>query len=445
MQRKENRYGGTAAREGKSGLRVVFTATEREKGDVHHRDSAAEKHAGFDMQTWLLLIVNGLFAAANALSGTFVNVYLWKVKNDFALIGWFAFAHQVTMGLTFWLAGKWVKEHNKMHSLRLGVAIAALFYSLVLLLRQQAIDYVWLLGIVQGLSSGFFWLAFNVVYFEVTSADNRDRFNGWAGLLGSGAGMIAPWISGWLITRLPGTTGYRLIFAISLGIFVVGVVVSFFLRKRKVSGKYEWAHGYRSLTKRGGPWLRVFAALIAQGIREGVFGFLIGLMVYIATSNEMRIGYFSLVTSAVALVSFYVVGKWLKPAYRKRGMLIGVIMLIAVILPFFWKVNYTTLLLFGIGVALFIPLYIVPMTSSVFDIIGQDRESAEHRVEYVVLRELGLNFGRMFGTLAFILVVSWTTAPAAINWLLLGVGSSPLLAWALMRNKLTPVQSGKSR
>jgi YQGE family putative transporter len=126
-------------------------------------------------------------------------------------------------------------------------------------------------------------------------------------------------------------------------------------------------------------------------------------------------------------------------------MLIGVIMMIAVILPFFWKVNYTTLLLFGIGVALFIPLYIVPMTSSVFDIIGRDRESAEHRVEYVVLRELGLNFGRMFGTLAFILVVSWTTAPAAINWLLLGVGSSPLLAWALMRNKLTPAQSGKSR
>ncbi|MEF3306170.1 MFS transporter [Paenibacillus sp. GYB003] len=445
MQRKQHRFGEAAVRDRSSGLAGAFAAANRREGDFREREAGNKKRAKFDSQTWLLLIVNGLFAAANALSGTFVNVYLWKAKNDFALIGWFAFANQLTMGLTFWLAGKWVKEHNKMNSLRLGIAIAALFYSLVLLLRQQSVHYVWLLGSVLGLSSGFFWLAFNVVYFEVTSRDNRDRFNGWAGLLGSGAGMIAPWISGFLITRMPETSGYRLIFGVSLAIFVVGVVFSFFLKKRKVSGEYEWTHGYRVLTQPGGPWKTVFGALTAQGVREGVFGFMIGLMVYIATRNEMRIGNFSLITSAVALFSFYAVGKWLKPAYRKWGMLIGVVMMIAVILPFFWRVNYTTLLLFGIGTALFIPLYTVPMTSSVFDLIGQDRESAEHRVEYVVLRELGLNVGRMFGTLVFIVVVSWTTAPTAINWLLLGIGSSPLLAWALMRGKLVTVQSDKFR
>lgn len=442
MQRKDAAVRGRSA-----GWTGAFAdGIVRRAGSGEHA-GVPKRQAGFDSQTWLLLVVSGLFGVANALSGTFVNVYLWKAKNDFALIGWFAFANQLTMGLTFWLAGKWVKEHNKMNSLRLGIAVAALFYTIVLLLQQQAIHYVWVLGLVMGLSSGFFWLAFNVVYFEVTSPDNRDRFNGWAGLLGSGAGMIAPWISGFLITRMPGTNGYRLIFAISLAVFVVGVVVSFFLKKRKVPGKYEWAHGYRSLTKPGSPWKTVFVALIAQGVREGVFGFMIGLMVYIATKSEMRIGNFSLITSGVGLISFYAVGKWLKPAYRKWGMLVGVIMMIAVILPFFWRVDYSTLLLFGIGIALFIPLYSVPMTSSVFDIIGQDRESAEHRVEYVVLRELGLNVGRMLGTIVFILVVSWTTAPSAINWLLLGIGSSPLVAWLLMRGMLNAVhvQSDKFR
>ncbi|PYI53167.1 MFS transporter [Paenibacillus flagellatus] len=446
MQRDKLRYGEMAARGGKAAL-----TREGRDGYFADRDQdrkgagATRPGSRFDSQTRLLLLVNALFGAANALSGTFVNVYLWKAKSDFALIGWFAFAHQVTMALTFWAAGKWVKEHNKMNSLRLGVAISAVFYTIVLVLQQQAVHYVWLLGAVQGLSSGFFWLAFNVVYFEVTSPENRDRFNGWAGLLGSGIGMIAPWISGWLITGMPGTNGYRLIFAISLGVFVVGVVFSFFLKKRKVPGTYEWAHGYRTLAQRRGPWKTVFGALVAQGIREGVFGFLIGLMVYIATSNEMKIGNFSLITSAVALFSFYAVGKWLKPAYRKGGMIVGVLAMILVIVPFFWQVSYATLLVFGIGTALFIPLYTVPMTSSVFDIIGQDRESAEHRVEYVVLRELGLNFGRMLGTLAFIAVVSWSTAPHVINWLLLGIGSSPLLVWLLMRNKLVPVQFGKSR
>ncbi|MEF3308392.1 MFS transporter [Paenibacillus sp. GYB004] len=455
MQLDRQRTGEMAVTGGEAGGVGPFGPKSKEKQNGYFRDrdrdqgrdtdndssrpaggSSNQSSQAFDSQTWLLLIVNTLFGAANALSGTFVNVYLWKAKNDFALIGWFAFFHQISMALTFWLAGKWVKEGNKMNSLRLGVAVAALFYMIVLLLQQQAVEYVWLLGFVQGMSSGFFWLAFNVVYFEVTSADNRDRFNGWAGLLGSSIGMVAPWISGWLITRLPGTSGYRLIFAISLAVFVVGVVVSFFLKKRKVAGTYEWAHGYRTLKNPESPWRTVFAALIAQGVREGVFAFLIGLMIYIATSNEMQIGNFSLITSAVALVSFYVVGKWLKPPHRKGGMLIGVVFMIAVILPFFWQVSFTTLLLFGIGTSLFIPLYTIPMTSSVFDIIGRDRDSSEHRVEYVVLRELGLNVGRIAGTLVFILVVSWTTAPQAINWLLLGIGSSPLLAWLFMRDKL---------
>ncbi|RKN66093.1 MFS transporter [Paenibacillus ginsengarvi] len=445
MQRNTDRNGEAAVREKSSGLTGLFVGTEERENLFREREAGRRSKARFDAQTWLLLIVNGLFAAASALSGTFVNVYLWKAKSDFALIGWFAFANQVTMALTFWLAGKWVKEHNKMNSLRLGIAIAALFYSLVLLLQQQAVSYVWLLGFVMGLSSGFFWLAFNVVYFEITSRDNRDRFNGWAGLLGSGAGMIAPWVSGFLITHMPGTNGYRLIFAISLAIFVVGVIVSFFLKKREVTGTYEWDHTLRILKQAGSPWRRVSLALIAQGIREGVFGFMIGLMVYIATQNEMRLGNFSLITSAVALVSFYMVGKWLKPVYRQKGMLVGVTMMMAVILPFFWQVSYTTLLVFGIGIALFIPLYSIPMTSSVFDMIGRDRESAEHRVEYVVMRELALNIGRMLGTIVFILVVSWTTAPSAINWLLLGIGSSPLLAWALMRGRLHTVQSDKFR
>ena len=412
---------------------------------TREKDGKEPAENRFDAQIWLLLLVNGLFAAANALSGTFVNVYLWKAKNDFALIGWFTLSHQIAMAATFLLAGKWVKEHNKMNSLRLGVAIAAFFYFLVLYFKQQAVHYVWLLGGVLGLSSGFFWLAFNVVYFEVTSPGNRDRFNGWAGLTGSGVGMIAPWLSGFLITRMPDMAGYRLIFSISLGIFVVGVIVSFFLKKRKVSGTYDWRYGWRMLAKKGSEWRPVFAALVAQGIREGVFGFLIGLMVYIATKNEMKIGNFSLITSAVGLFSFMIAGKWLKPHRRKWSMLAGVAAIIAVILPFFWNISYWTLLLFGIGTALFMPLYTIPMTSSVFDLIGRDRESADHRVEYVVLREAGLNIGRMIGTAAFILVVSWSTAPNVINWLLLCIGSSPLAAWLFMRNRLVQANMQKSR
>jgi YQGE family putative transporter len=384
-------------------------------------------------QSILLLVMNGLFAIANALSGTFVGVYLWKSKNDFALLGWFALSTHIAMAVTFWLAGKWVKEHNKMNCLRVGVLVSACFYMLVLWLGSRAIDYVFVLGFVQGIASGFFWLAFNVVYFEVTNPDNRDRFNGWTGLLGSGAGIVAPWVSGILIVKMAGASGYRLIFSISLGIFMIGVIVSFFLKKRKVAGAYEWLLPIRSVRKQGTPWRSVSAALVAQGFREGVFGFMIGLMVYITTASEARLGSFLLITSSVSLVSFWATGKFMKPRYRNMSMLIGAWVMTIVILPFFWKVNYTTLLIFGIGTSLFIPLYSIPMLSAVYDLIGGNPRSASQREEYIVLRELSLNVGRILGVLLFIAVVSWSTKTIVLNSLLLFIGSSTLVNWWFMR------------
>jgi len=424
--------------------KVHFPVAHSVRND--HSDSHASRGARgrLDRQAKLLLLVNGLFVAANALSGTFVNVYLWKMKNEFHPIAYFALTTHLTGACTFWLAGKWVKQHNKMNCLRLGVAVSALFYLLVLLLGPKAVESVLLLGVVQGMAGGFFWLAFNVVYFEITDRDNRDWFNGWSGLLGSFAGMIAPWISGFLITRMQDAAGYRLIFAISLAIFLVGVIVSFFLKKRKAQGEYEWLFFFRSL-KEHRHWAWAGAALAAQGLREGLFAFIIGLLVYISTKSEMSLGNYSLVTSAIGLFSFMAAGKWLKPRYRNLGMFIGSAAIVSAILFFFWKVDLTTLLLFGISVALFYPMFSIPMTSTVYDLIGRDEESVKNRVEYVVLREFSLNAGRILGVIIFLIVISVSTTPGTLNWLMLGVGSSPLLAWFCMRNLFKNPQLNKQK
>ncbi|MBB6669948.1 MFS transporter [Cohnella nanjingensis] len=426
-------------------LREGFGARERDA--VQTRPAKKDKGGSgkLDRQALLLLGVNALFTCANALSGTFVNIYIWKIKNDYALLGWFAVVHQLTMSLTFWLAGKWVKEGNKMNALRIGVLLAAVFYGIVLLLGTRAASYIALLGFVQGISSGLFWLAFNVVYFEITNRDNRDRFNGVAGLLGSVAGMVVPWISGYLITRQSGNAGYRLIFSISLAVFLAGALLTFLLHKRQVDNSYDWRGGFRGIRKRDNPWRIIGLAMVAQGLREGIFGFMVALLVYVSTRSEMKIGNFSLYTSAVALASFYLAGRFLKPRYRHWGMFAGVVMLSAFILPLFWGVSYGTLLIFGIGTAMFIPLYTIPSVSIVFDQIGSNEESVRRREEYIIFRELALNAGRFIGTIAFIAVISRSTAPTVINVMLLAFGSSPILVWLLLRRRLaTEMRTARS-
>ncbi|MBT2288635.1 MFS transporter [Paenibacillus albidus] len=387
-------------------------------------------------QAALLLAVNGLFLLANALSGTFLNVYLWKSRQDYAMIGWFSIAQQLALGLSFWLAGKWVKEHNKMNALRLGIAVSGLFYLLILFLRGNTVHYIWPLGLLLGVAGGLFWLAFNIVYFEITDARNRDFWNGWIGLLGAFTGIVAPWLSGYLISTLKGERGYRIVFILSLCIFALTAVLSFFLRKRKTEGAYEWLEPWRALRRPDSRWRGVAAALLFQGLREGVFSFLIGLLVYIAAKEESKLGQYTLITSAVSLISYWAAGKWFKPEFRSKGMLLGGILLVAVITPLLWKVNFVTLLIMGMGTSLFIPLYMLPMVSTSFDLMGESSDSAGKRTELVVLRELSLMAGRLLGMFVFIAVLTVNSSPRVITLLMLGLGLAPLGSWLILRRRL---------
>ncbi|WP_342555070.1 MFS transporter [Paenibacillus sp. FSL R7-0652] len=395
-------------------------------------------------QSILLLGVNGLFALAGALSGTFLNVFLWKSRPDYAMLGWFTISQQLAIGLTFWLAGKWVKEHNKMNALRLGTGLSGVFYMLVLWTGARAVDWIWPLGLLLGCALGLFWLAFNVVYFEVTDRDNRDLFNGWVGLLGSMTGIIGPWFSGFIISRMADNTGYRLIFTVSLVIYIIAVVFSFFLKKRKVSGTYRWSEPVRQLSASQSPWRPLAMGLFAQGVREGVFAFLITLLVYLATAQEYKLGQFSLITSAVALVCYWAAGKWFKPNYRSKGMLTGSILLLLVLLPLLWKVNYGTLLFMGIGSAAAMPLYILPMISAGFDMMGTSGENVEKRVELVVLRELCLMTGRLFGLIIFLIAVINAPSQQVLIWLIILLGTFPLIGWIFMRKLLIQTASEDS-
>ncbi|GIP27998.1 MFS transporter [Paenibacillus sp. J23TS9] len=389
-----------------------------------------------DRQSQLLLAVNGLIVLAGALSGTFLNVYLWKSKQDYAMIGWFTVAQQVAVGLTFWLGGKWVKEYNKMNTLRAGIVLSGMFYLLVLWVGSDVVRFIWPLGILLGISIGLFWVAFNVVYFEVTDRENRDLFNGWVGLLGSFTGIVGPWFSGTLITWLKGDKGYRLIFTISLVIYAICVVLSFFLKKREKGSSYHWMEPITQLRSKDSPWRLMSLGLVAQGIREGVFAFLIGLLVFVATKQEARLGQFTLITSAISLLTYWLAGKWYKPKFRSPGMLVGALLLWIVIIPLLWKTSYGTLLILGIGSSLFMPLYILPMISSGFDLMGTSDETVGKRVELVVLRELSLMVGRLAGTFIFIIVLMISKTPLTITILMLILGASPILSWFFIRKLL---------
>lgn len=367
------------------------------------------------------------------MSNTFVNVYLWKLKQDFSVIGRFNLASYLAMAVTFVLAGRLAKKVDRVIAIRVGVALQAFFYLSVLLLGPKAVEQVLFLGIFLGVGSGFYWLSYNVLYFEITEKYNRDIYNGINGFLTSAAGILAPVISGWIITKVDHFTGYRIIFASSLGVFLLAVVVSFMLKRRSAHGDYELGRIIRLALDRSNHWFWVNLAMIAQGTREGLFAFLISLLIFVATGNELALGGYLTASSLVALFSYFAVGRLMRISWRDESIFLGAAMLGIVVIPLIWDVNTWTLVALGVGAALFYPVYMVPLTSAVFDVIGETQETARLRVEYVVARELALNVGRVISVSTFLWWIEKAPNLTQLRWLLLPVGFIQLFAWLAIR------------
>lgn len=382
----------------------------------------------------LLLVVGGLYSLSIALSNTFVNVYLWKQSGSYLDLAIYNLAVVVMQPITFLLAGRLAKKIDRVIVLRIGVIFLALFFIAVLFFGEKADDYLVILGGLLGIGYGFYWLAFNVLTFEITEPETRDFFNGFMGALSSSGGIIGPITAGFIITRFTSNTGYTIIFAISLVLFSAAVVTSFFLQRRPSSGQYLFVKVFQE-RKRNKNWKLITNAHLLQGIREGTFVFVISVYLFIATKNELALGTYGMIHAGTAFIMYSIATKFIKKDKRKKVMMVGGVILYAAIFLIFIDPTYIRLLIYGVVIGMAYPLMLVPYSSITYDVIGKSRDAAEMRIEYVVVKELFLNSGRVISIILFIIAINLINPTTAIPALLLIFGIGHTLA-ALLLQKL---------
>jgi YQGE family putative transporter len=385
----------------------------------------------------LLLIIGGLYSLSIALSNTFVNIYLWKQTGKYSDIAFFNLSIVILQLLTFILAGRWAKKIDRVIVLRMGVIFLALFYVMVLVSGTKASTYLLLLGSLLGVGYGFYWLAYNVLTFEITEPDTRDFFNGFLGILSSAGGMIGPIAAGIIITRFEKFTGYTIVFGMSLALFALAVFMSFSLKPRPSSGSYCFIQIIKE-RKRSDNWRLITNANFFQGLREGTFAFVISVFVYISTGSEMSLGTFGLLNSGISFVAYYFASRLIKQKNRKKAILIGGIILYAAVLLIVWDVNFVKLLIYGGMIAIAYPLLLVPYMSTTYDVIGTGWKAAEMRIEYIVVREIYLNLGRIVSILSFLGAITWFNAENSIPILLLVLGAGHTCIYLFLKRVQLP-------
>ncbi len=380
----------------------------------------------------LLLLIGGLYSLSIALSNTFVNIYLWKQSGKFMDLALYNLAIVFFQPLTFILAGRWAKKIDRVIVLRIGVAFLALFFLVVLILGEKAQAHLMLLGSLLGIGYGFYWLAFNVLTFEITEPETRDFFNGFLGTLTSAGGVIGPISAGFLITRFTSNIGYTIIFAASLALFALAVIISFFIKRRPAKGVYCFVRVLKE-RKNNENWKLVTNAHFWQGFRDGTFIFVISVFVFISTGSELALGTFGLINSGLAFIAYWLAGRLIKNDKRKKAMLLGGLLLYLSVFLIAFKMTYPRLLIYAAAIAIAYPIMLVPYFSMTYDVIGKSWKAAEMRIEYIVVKELFLNSGRFVSVSAFIAAILFFDEQKSIPILLLIIGAGHGIAALLLQ------------
>lgn len=380
----------------------------------------------------ILLLIGGLYSLGIFLSNTFVNIYLWKQSGDYITIANYNLAICLFQPITFILAGKLAKKVDRIIVLRLGVIFLCLFFLCVLLIGKQASTYNFLLGSLLGIGYGFYWLAYNVLTFEITEPDTRDFFNGFLGILQSLGGMTGPILAGAIIAKMTDNIGYTVIFGISFALFACAVGISFLLKRRGAEGLF---HFKRILEERhrNKNWKRILHAHFYQGLREGIFAFVISIWVFLVTKSEFALGTFNMFLSGLSVIFYLIATKYIKPSMRKKAILIGATLLYFSIYIIIIEINYLLLMIYAVVIGIAYPVINVPYVSLTFDVIGKAWKAGEMRVEYIVVRELFLNGGRILSILAFLAGVSLFHAEEVIPILLAVFGAGHFMIYFSVR------------
>ncbi|MGN1385904.1 MAG: MFS transporter [Bacillus sp. (in: firmicutes)] len=380
-----------------------------------------------------LIVIGGLYSLSVALSNTFVNIYLWKQSGSFFDIGFYNLIVVIFQPITFILAGKMAKKLDRVIVLRFGIIFLTVFYLVVLLVRESAVEHLFLLGAILGIGYGFYWLAFNVLTFEITEPENRDFFNGFLGIMSSVGGMIGPFLAGYIITHMTGYKGYTVIFSVSMIFFALAVVLSFFIKRRPAHGRFHFRRIIKE-RKLNDHWRRITWAHVCQGWREGTFFFVVSVFIFLSTGSELSLGSYGLINSGVGFVAYFIASRFIKKKDRNRFILIGGCGLFASVFLLIFNVSFMNLMIYGASIAIFYPLLLIPYVSLTYDVIGRGWKAAEMRVEYIVVRELYLNAGRILSVLVFLSAISLFDIKSVMPYIIVLLGSGHLLIYFLVKD-----------
>ena len=174
-----------------------------------------------------LFLITTLRNMANVYYETFLFFYIFKVANYEVLpLAKYYLTLYLFCAVGFFIIRKYIKNNVKVPYYRIGLSLQAFYVALIMILKENIINYIFLVGIVKGLAEGILYFPKNIMDTEKISNEERQKYNGLLNTVNKISSIVVPLVLGILLTYIDYVNLGKIFFVL----FIIMFVLSFYLK-----------------------------------------------------------------------------------------------------------------------------------------------------------------------------------------------------------------------
>lgn len=368
-----------------------------------------------------LVSIHILFKSViNVYFDTFFVLYFFKVANyEVIPLVKYYFTLYLFLLIGFILIRKMMKKNIKVPYLRIGISFQALYVMLIMLLKENITNYIFLVGLLRGIANGFYYYPNSLLNSEKINNEERHKFDSITATITNIMSIIIPIILGIALTYVSYIDVGKVFFIL----FIVMFILSFFVEDAPYKNKDMDMKGFLQIVKNNKNMQKALIMPFLGGLTyfSGAYVLIITLTKVINFKTNLALGVVESVCAIIALTISMLYS--LKTTKDKLNILLKIGGFLTLIILIIYALNpmLNTFILVLLINSSFIALFNLADTTIGVDVANYKEVKNKYKEEYILAREVALTSSRCIGFTS-VLISCLYFGNNSLNYLLIVLG-----------------------
>lgn len=380
--------------------------------------------------TKVLIFDEALLQIVKLFFDTFLASYFYQVSPQsifyLALYGFVSYATTIFLVIVL---RNFIKRCNKVWLYRLGILIQLAFTLFVIIMGENIVDHVVLLGILYGFRGASNGFIANLFIAALVPKQERPGYYGYSAAILGIANLIFPLIFGAYIT----VTSFQEA-AIAV-VFLSGfrLVNSFFIKNTPREPRKFNLQAFLQVLKRDRKLKRIFLIEFLKGINlYGVMGLLATLLIVMHSENDFALGSWVAAFYAGNVIAMLIFARKYKRKYKRPVMLLLLAIVALGSFAILCEVNLVTVIIYNLSYYIAARLIEYITNIDVHDRAARKDFYPQYLMEFYTVREFLISTGRLIGYGALMAVATFANNSLFATNLLFAFVSLSLIAAVIL-------------